>query len=236
MRVLRGDLQRGDGFQAGLDALLLSAVPDAGVEAFLLSGRLALASDVVSSGLQPVDRSLPAAAALALAALGAWRRGGGDISAGGRRGVQHLEPSDRNDGEQTVGLLLGVKREVAEDVLVMRTGSTRQTGSQAASLILKRHIGSVSWSFNTARISSHVKIYYSCSNVRKTALFSKKKKLKAAFGEQICPRKGCTIQLTSSSTDQMKDSLYDTIHDTFLTITTVSGHCNTQLQCVPISN
>lgn len=175
MRVLRGDLQRGDGFQAGLDALLLSAVPDAGVEAFLLSGRLALASDVVSSGLQPVDRSLPAAAALALAALGAWRRGGGDISAGGRRGVQHLEPSDRNDGEQTVGLLLGVKREVAEDVLVMRTGSTRQTGSQAASLILKRHIGSVSGSFNTARISSHVKIYYSCSNVRKTTLFSKKK-------------------------------------------------------------
>lgn len=178
VRVLRGDLQRGDGFQAGLDALLLSAVPDAGVEAFLLSGRLALASDVVSSGLQPVDRSLPAAAALALAALGAWRRGGGDISAGGRRGVQHLEPSDRNDGEQTVGLLLGVKREVAEDVLVMRTGSTRQTGSQAASLILKRHIGSVSWSFNTARISSHVKIYYSCSNVRKTTLFSKKKNLR----------------------------------------------------------
>ena len=176
VRVLRGDLQRGDGFQAGLDALLLPAVPDAGVEAFLLSGRLALASDVLSSGLQPVDRSLPAAAALALAALGAWRRGGGDISAGGRRGVQHLEPSDRNDGEQTVGLLLGVKREVAEDVLVMRTGSTRQTGCQAASLILKRHIGSVSRSFNAARISSHVKIYYSCRNVRKTALFSKKKK------------------------------------------------------------
>lgn len=61
-----------------------------------------------------------------------------------------------------MGLLLGVKREVAEDVLVMRTGSTRQTGSQATPLILKRHIGSVRGSFSVARrIISHVKIYYS---------------------------------------------------------------------------
>lgn len=90
MRVLCGYLQRGDGFQAGLDILLLPAVPDARVEAFLLSGlmggQLALASDVFSR-LGPVDRSLPAAATLALAALGARCRGGGDISAGGRRGV-----------------------------------------------------------------------------------------------------------------------------------------------------
>lgn len=89
MRVLCCDLQRGDGFQAGLDVLLLSAIADTGVKAFLLSGRmggqLVLASDVVSSSLEPVDRSLPAAATLALAALGAWRRGSGDISAGGRR-------------------------------------------------------------------------------------------------------------------------------------------------------
>lgn len=154
VRVLGGDLQRGDGFQAGLDVLLLSAVSDAGVEAFLaisLTGRqLALASDLLTCRLQPVDRALPAAATLALAAFGARRRGGGDIGAGGRRGVQHLEPSDRNDGEQTAGLLLGVKREVAEDVLVMRTGSDRQTGGQAAPLILKRHIGSVS-GLNIAR-------------------------------------------------------------------------------------
>lgn len=91
VRVLCGNLQRGDGFQAGLDALLLSAVRDAEVVAFLLSGlmggQLVLASDVLSSRLGPVDRSLPAAATLALAALGARRRGGGDISAGGRRGV-----------------------------------------------------------------------------------------------------------------------------------------------------
>lgn len=161
MRVLGGNLQRGDGFQAGLDVLLLSAVSNAGVEVVLLiglrGGQLALASDVLSSRLEPVDRSLPAAAALALAALGAWRRGGGDIGAGGRRGVKHLEPSDRNNGEQTACLLLGVKREVAEDVLVMRTGSSRQTGSQAAPLILKRHIGSVS-GVNIARIVSTVGI------------------------------------------------------------------------------
>lgn len=91
MRILRSNLQRSDGFQAGLDVFLLSAVRDAGVEAFLLSGlmgrQLAVASDVLSSGLKPVDGSLPAAATLALAALGAWRRGGGDISAAGRRGV-----------------------------------------------------------------------------------------------------------------------------------------------------
>lgn len=92
MRIFCGDLQRGNGFQAGLHALLLSAVPDAGNEAFLLSGmmggQLDLASDVLCSHLQPVDRSVSAAAAtLALAALGARRRGRGDISAGGRRGV-----------------------------------------------------------------------------------------------------------------------------------------------------
>lgn len=91
MRVFCGNLQRGDGFQAGLDVLLLSAIPDARVEAFLLSGlmggQLVLASDVLSSRLEPVDRSLPTAATLALTALGAQRRGGGDISAGGRRGV-----------------------------------------------------------------------------------------------------------------------------------------------------
>lgn len=142
MRVFCGDLQRGNGFQAGLHVLLLPAVPDAGNEAFLLSGMmgglLVLASDVLCSRLQPVDRSVSAAAAtLALAALGARRRGRGDISTRGRWGVQHLEPSNGNNGEQTVGLLLGVQREVAEDVLVMRTGSTRQSRSQAAPLILK---------------------------------------------------------------------------------------------------
>ncbi len=84
MRVLCGNLQRGDGFQACLDVLLLSAVPDARFKFFLLSslmgGQLILASDVLSSSLKPLDRSLPAA-------LGAWRRGGGDISAGGRQRV-----------------------------------------------------------------------------------------------------------------------------------------------------
>lgn len=85
MRVFCGNLQRGDGFQAGLHILLLSAVPDAGVEAFLLSGlmggMLVLASDVLSPHLGPVDRSLSAAAMLAFTALGARRRGGGGISA-----------------------------------------------------------------------------------------------------------------------------------------------------------
>lgn len=57
-----------------------------------------------------------------------------------------------------MGLLLGVKREVAEDVLMMRTGSTRQTGSQAAPLILERHIGRISSNFSIAKIISHVKI------------------------------------------------------------------------------
>lgn len=75
MRVLGGYLQRGDGFQAGLDILLLSDVPDAGVEAFLLSGligaQLALTHDVLFSHLGPVQRALPAAALLALNALGA---------------------------------------------------------------------------------------------------------------------------------------------------------------------
>lgn len=96
MRVLCGNLQRGDGFHAGLDILLLSAVPNAGVETFLLralsrlmGGQLVLrlASEVLSSRLRSVDRSLPAAAPLALAALGAQRRGGGDISAGGGQGA-----------------------------------------------------------------------------------------------------------------------------------------------------
>ena len=64
-----------------------------------------------------------------------------------------------------MGLLLGVKREVAEDVLVMRTGSTRQTGSQAASLILKRHIGSIRSSFNIAN--------FSCENVSQLAKVQK---------------------------------------------------------------
>lgn len=60
-----------------------------------------------------------------------------------------------------MGLLLGVKREVAEDVLVMRTGSTGQSSSQATPLILKRHIGSVKSGFNFANIISHVKMYQS---------------------------------------------------------------------------
>lgn len=135
VRVLCGDFQRGDGFQAGLDVLLLSTVPNTEVKGFLLSSQLVLASDVLSSCLKPVDRSLPTAATLALAALGSWHQGRGDISGGGRRRLQHLEPSNRNDGKQTVGLLLGVKREVAEDVRVMRTGSTWKCGSQAAPLI-----------------------------------------------------------------------------------------------------
>lgn len=91
MRVFCGNLQRGDGFQAGLYILLLSAVSDFGVEAFLLSGlvagQLAVASDVLSFCLRTEDRSVPAAATLAFAALGAWRHRGADISAGGRRGV-----------------------------------------------------------------------------------------------------------------------------------------------------
>lgn len=129
VRVLCGNLQRGDGFQAGLDVLLLTTVLNVEV----------LASDVLS-----LDRSLPAAAALALAALRARRRGGADVGAGGRRGVQHLEASNRNEGEQTAGLLLGVQREVAEDVLLMGTGRSRRSRSQAAPLILKQHVGRVS--------------------------------------------------------------------------------------------
>lgn len=57
-----------------------------------------------------------------------------------------------------MGLLLGVKREVAEDVLVMRTGSARQTAGQAAPLILKRHIGRVGSSLSVGAIISHVKM------------------------------------------------------------------------------
>lgn len=113
-----------------MDVLLLNTVLNVEV----------LVSDVLS-----LDRSLPAAAALALAALRARHRGrGGGIGAGGRRGVQHLEASDRNEGEQAAGLLLGVQREVAEDVLLMGTGSSRRSRSQVAPLILKQHVGRVS--------------------------------------------------------------------------------------------
>lgn len=58
--------------------------------------------------------------------------------------MQHLEASNRNEGEQTAGLLLGVQREVAEDVLLMGTGRSRRSRSQAAPLILKQHVGRVS--------------------------------------------------------------------------------------------
>lgn len=100
--------------------------------------------EVLVPGVLSLDRSLPAAAALALAALGARRRGGGGIGAGGRRGVQHLEASDGNEGQQAAGLLLGVQREVAEDVLLMGAGSSRRSRSQVAPLILKQHVGRVS--------------------------------------------------------------------------------------------
>lgn len=103
-----------------------------------------LSVEVLASGVLSLDRSLPAAAALALAAVGARGRGGGDIGAGGRWGVQHLEASDGNEGEQTAGLLLGVQGEVAEDVLLMGTGSSRRSRSQVAPLILKQHVGRVS--------------------------------------------------------------------------------------------
>lgn len=148
VRVFCGDLQRGDGFQAGLDVLLLTAVPNTGVGAGVLPSRL-----------RPVDRSVPAAAALALAALGARRRRGADVGGGGRRGVQHLQPSDRDDGEQTVGSLLGVEGEVAEDVLVERTGSGGQTGRQAAPLILKRQ----NWQLQ--ELFQHRQQHFSCENI-----------------------------------------------------------------------
>lgn len=112
-----------------MDVLLLNAV---------------LLVEVLASGVLSLGRSLPAAAALALAAVGARCRGGGDIGAGGRWGVQHLEASDGNEGEQTAGLLLGVQGEVAEDVLLMGTGSSRRSRSQVAPLILKQHVGRVS--------------------------------------------------------------------------------------------
>ena len=83
VRVFCGNLQRGDGFQTGLYVLVLSGVAAARVQALLL----VLASDVLPSCLGLVDRSLSAAAALALAALWARRRGGGDISAGRGRGL-----------------------------------------------------------------------------------------------------------------------------------------------------
>lgn len=72
VRVLCGDLERGDGFQAGLDILLLSTVPDTEVNFDLIVAQLA--SDVVPDRcLGPVDGALRAAATLALAALGAGR-------------------------------------------------------------------------------------------------------------------------------------------------------------------
>lgn len=131
-RVFYSNLQRGNGFQAGLDALFLSVLPGGELGMFLLA-----AVDVVSSRLGPVHGSLPAAAA----APRAGRRGGGadDVGAGRSRGVQHLEPSDRNDGEQRACLLLGVKREVAEDVLVRRTGSAGRLSGSQAPLILERY-------------------------------------------------------------------------------------------------
>lgn len=119
VRVLRRDLQRGDGFQAGLDVLLLTS---------FLNGEVPLASAALSR-----DRPLlPAAAALALAALGAG------VGAWGGRRLQHLEAADRKEGEQTAGLLLGVQREVAEDVLLMGAGRSGRRRSQAAPLILKQ--------------------------------------------------------------------------------------------------
>lgn len=127
MRVLCGDLQRGDGFQAGLDALLLPAVPDPE-----LGGAL---PNVLPPCLGPVDGSFPAAAELSLAALGALLPGGRGLGTGGG---QRLEPPHRNEREQTVGLLLGVEREVAEDVLVLRGGRSRRSGGRAAPLILEQ--------------------------------------------------------------------------------------------------
>lgn len=124
MRLFSGDLQRGDGFQAGLDALLLPAVPHP-----QLGGVL---RDVLPSCLRPEDGPLPAAAALALDARRALLRGDHGVGAGGGRGGRHLEPPHRNDREQAVGRLLGVKREVAEDVLVLGGGG-------AAPLILEQH-------------------------------------------------------------------------------------------------
>lgn len=130
--VLRGDLERGDGFQAGLDVLLLPTVAGAEVKV-----RLVLAQRA-DSRFQPVDGALCAAATLTLAALRARRRGG-------RRRVHRLDAANRNKGQQTAGLLLGMQGEVAEDVLVMGAGSGgRQAGSRGAPLILKRHIGRVS--------------------------------------------------------------------------------------------
>lgn len=117
----------------------------------LMGGQLVLLlpSRLLSSHLWLVNRSLHAAAGLlALAALGAQRWGEVDIiSAGGRRGAQHLDASNRVHGEQAPDLLLGVKGEVAEQVLVVRAGSTRHIGGQAAPLILEQHIGSRQSSF-----------------------------------------------------------------------------------------
>lgn len=114
---LGGDCERGDGFQAGLDALLLPAVPHR------RSRVLLTVPAVLPSRLR------------ALAALGAPRRG--RAGGGGRRGVQRLEPPDGDDGQQGADLLLGVEREVAEKVLVRRTGGRRR--GQAAPLILEQH-------------------------------------------------------------------------------------------------
>ena len=60
-----------------------------------------------------------------------------------------------------MGLVLGVKREVAEDVLVMRTGRAWQSRGQAALLILKQHYWQrLAGVFNIANNISHVKIYH----------------------------------------------------------------------------
>lgn len=121
----------------------MPTVADTEVKVDLVIAKLA------DSRLRPVDGALGAAATLTLAALGARRRGGGG------RGVHHLDSADRNNGQQTAGLLLGMQGEVAEDVLVMRAGSSGgQAGSRAAPLILKRHIGRVSRQISARILSS----------------------------------------------------------------------------------
>lgn len=141
---LGGDCKRGDGFQAGLDALLLSAV------SHRRSRVLLVVTTVLASRLQ------------ALAAPRALRRGRAGVSGGGRRGAQHLEPPDGDDGEQRANLLLGVEWEVAENVLVRRT-SGRHRG-QAAPLILKQHRARVSSASNT----SQVHIFHNHESVQRT--------------------------------------------------------------------
>lgn len=119
---LGGDFKRGNGFQAGLDTLLLSAVfGESG------GGVLLMVSNVLARCLR------------SLAALRALHRGRADVGGGGRWGVWRLQPPDGDDWEQRADLLLGVEREVAEDVLVKRSGGSRRRRGQAAPLILKQH-------------------------------------------------------------------------------------------------